>query len=66
MKLVAVAFLGLAIFEQALGEPPIPKLNYEVVPDFFQLPAGENFVEVAGVAVNSKGTSTYFIVVSTR
>jgi len=38
-----------------LGEPPIPKLNYEVVPDFFQLPAVENFVEVAGVAVNSKG-----------
>jgi len=55
MKLVAVAFLGVAMFEQALGEQPIPKLNYEVVPDFFQLPAGENFVEVAGVAVNSKG-----------
>jgi hypothetical protein len=50
MKLVAVAFLGVAMFDQALGEPPIPKLNYEVVPDFFQLPAGENFVEVAGVA----------------
>jgi len=33
----------------------IPRLNYEAVPDFFQLPAGENFVEVAGVAVNSKG-----------
>jgi DNA-binding beta-propeller fold protein YncE len=37
------------------GEEPIPKLNYEPVPDFFQLPAGEHFVEVAGVAVNSKG-----------
>jgi len=32
-----------------------PKLNYEAVPNFFQLPAGENFVEPAGVAVNSKG-----------
>src|SRR5438552_15445728 len=32
----------------------IPRLNYEAVPDFFQLPAGENFVEVAGVTVNSK------------
>src|SRR5205823_111056 len=42
-------------FEQAHGEPPVPKLNYEAVPDFFQLPAGENFVEAAGVAVNSKG-----------
>src|SRR6266478_7537819 len=55
MKLVAVVLLALAMLEKALGEPPIPKLNYEVVPDFFQLPAGENFVEVAGVAVNSKG-----------
>ena len=42
-------------FEQAHGESPVPKLNYETVPDFFQLPPGENFVEVAGVAVNSKG-----------
>jgi DNA-binding beta-propeller fold protein YncE len=37
------------------GEEAIPKLNYEAVADFFQLPAGEHFVEVAGVAVNSKG-----------
>jgi hypothetical protein len=36
------------------AEEPIPKLNYEAVPGFFQLPAGEHFVEVAGVAVNSK------------
>src|SRR5204862_5127244 len=36
------------------GDEQIPKLNYEAVPDFFQLPAGEHFVEVAGVAVNSK------------
>ncbi len=43
------------MFDQAFGKPAIPKLNYEAVPDFFQLPAGENFVEVAGVAVNSKG-----------
>jgi DNA-binding beta-propeller fold protein YncE len=37
------------------SEEPIPKLHYEAVPDFFQLPAGEHFVEVAGVATNSKG-----------
>src|SRR5262249_32539109 len=37
------------------GEEALPKLNYEVVADFFQLPADEHFVEVAGVAVNSKG-----------
>lgn len=40
---------------QGTGEPAVPKLDYEVVPDFFQLPAGENFVEPAGVAINSKG-----------
>src|SRR5438552_13435722 len=33
----------------------LPKLNYEVIADFFQLPAGEHLVEPAGVAVNSKG-----------
>jgi DNA-binding beta-propeller fold protein YncE len=37
------------------AEEPISKLNYEVVPGFFQLPASEHFVEVAGVAINSKG-----------
>src|SRR5438552_1543863 len=30
-------------------------LPYTVVPNFFQLPHGENFVEVAGIAVNSQG-----------
>jgi DNA-binding beta-propeller fold protein YncE len=49
-----------ALFSAALAFPcraeeQIPKLNYESVPDFFQLPSGEHFVEVAGVAVNSKG-----------
>src|SRR5437879_12893793 len=38
-----------------LSEEQIPKLNYQAVPDFFQLPADQHFVEVAGVAVNSKG-----------
>src|SRR5262249_5859963 len=37
------------------AEEQIPRLNYEAVPNFFQLPAGEHFVEVAGIAVNSKG-----------
>jgi len=37
------------------AEEPISKLNYEAVPGFFQLPVSEHFVEVAGVAVNSKG-----------
>ena len=35
--------------------PEPPKLNYDMIPDFFQLPPGEHLVEPAGVAVNSKG-----------
>ena len=34
---------------------PVPALPYRVVPDFFQLPPGENFGEVAGIACNSEG-----------
>ena len=33
----------------------VPALPYRVVPGFFQLPPGENFGEVAGVACNSEG-----------
>jgi DNA-binding beta-propeller fold protein YncE len=36
-------------------KPPVAKLDYELVPEFFQLPPGENFVESAGIAVNSRG-----------
>src|SRR5437773_5172120 len=49
------ALFAIASIFPCLGEEPIPKLNYEAVPDFFQLPTGKHFVEVAGVAVNSKG-----------
>src|SRR5215471_6271008 len=45
--------LPVSIFAQ-LPEP-LPKLKYEAVANFFQLPSGEHFVEPAGVAVNSKG-----------
>jgi DNA-binding beta-propeller fold protein YncE len=54
LSILAALFSAASVFSSR-GEEPIPKLNYEVVPDFFQLPAGEHFVEVAGVAVNSKG-----------
>ncbi|HYL16314.1 MAG TPA: peptidyl-alpha-hydroxyglycine alpha-amidating lyase family protein [Terriglobales bacterium] len=40
---------------QAPTELAAPKLDYEPVPNFFQLPPDEHFVEPAGVAVNSKG-----------
>jgi DNA-binding beta-propeller fold protein YncE len=53
--LIATAILAAVSAFTCRGQDQIPKLNYEAVPDFFQLPAGEHFVEVAGVAVNSKG-----------
>jgi DNA-binding beta-propeller fold protein YncE len=52
---LSLASVAQSVSERAVGEPAAPKLKYEAVPDFFQLPPGENFVEVAGVAVNSKG-----------
>jgi DNA-binding beta-propeller fold protein YncE len=54
LSMLAALFTTALVFS-CRGEQSIPKLNYEAVPDFFQLPAGEHFVEVAGVAVNSKG-----------
>jgi DNA-binding beta-propeller fold protein YncE len=53
--LIVAGLLSAAVVFPCRAEEPIPKLNYEAVPDFFQLPQGEHFVEVAGVAVNSKG-----------
>src|SRR5438876_12345537 len=53
--LIFAAILAAVPTFTCRGDEQIPKLNYEAVPDFFQLPAGEHFVEVAGVAVNSKG-----------
>ena len=52
---ILTALLTAAPVSSSHSEETIPRLNYEAVPDFFQLPAGENFVEVAGVTVNSKG-----------
>ncbi len=55
-----VGVLGLLLCRntataQGALEPSVPRLGYELVADFFQLPPGANFIEVAGVAVNSKG-----------
>jgi len=55
-RLLILAAFCLAIsILPGRAEESIPKLDYEAVPDFFRLPANEHFVEVAGVAVNSKG-----------
>jgi DNA-binding beta-propeller fold protein YncE len=48
-------FSVLAIPAVAQLQQPSPKLNYVIIPDFFQLPPGEHLVEPAGVAVSSKG-----------
>src|SRR5437899_7235618 len=53
--LIVAALCSAAVIFPCRAEEPVPKLNYEAVPDFFQLPAGEHLSEPAGVAVNSKG-----------
>jgi len=52
---VAVRFGMWPAMVSAQLPEPLPKLNYEPIADFFQLPAVEHLVEPAGVAVNSKG-----------
>ncbi|HEV3216317.1 MAG TPA: peptidyl-alpha-hydroxyglycine alpha-amidating lyase family protein [Vicinamibacterales bacterium] len=39
----------------ASGQQRVPEIPFESVPDFLTLPAGMNFGEVPGVAVNSRG-----------
>jgi sugar lactone lactonase YvrE len=39
----------------ASGQQRVPEISFESVPDFLTLPAGMNFGEIPGVAVNSKG-----------
>ena len=55
LSLTVIALLVSAPAFSSRCQETGPRLNYESVPDFFQLPPGENFVEPAGVAVNSKG-----------
>src|SRR5213596_5452 len=39
----------------SVAQQGVPDLPFDSVADFFKLPAGMNFGEVSGVAVNSKG-----------
>jgi sugar lactone lactonase YvrE len=49
-------FVCLALLAApSAAQDNIPDLSFESVPDFLKLPAGMNFGEVSGVAVNSKG-----------
>ena len=53
MKRYCFAFLALA--GSALAQQSVPEIPFTSVPNYPNLPAGMNFGEVPGVAVNSKG-----------
>jgi hypothetical protein len=53
MKTCLLALLVLAT--PSFAQQSAPEIRFTSVPDFFKLPPGQNFGEVAGVAVNSKG-----------
>jgi len=57
---ISTELLTAAPVSSNRSDETIPRLKYEAVPDFFQLPAGENFVEVAARASNSKGNVYVF------
>src|SRR5688572_22702377 len=50
-----VLVLCVLMAGRAFGQQTVPNLPFESVPDFPKLPAGVNFGEVPGVAVNSRG-----------
>ena len=47
--------VGALLAAQAFAQQNVPEIAFDSVPDFLKLPAGMNFGEVPGVAVNSKG-----------
>src|SRR5579864_5725768 len=55
MTRTAVLALSLALAGLAFGQDAVQQIPFEFLPDFLKLPAGMNFGEVPGVAVNSKG-----------
>jgi streptogramin lyase len=54
MKLYRFAVLVLAV-PLSFAQQSVPEIPFDSVPDFIKLPAGMNFGEVPGVAVNSAG-----------
>src|SRR5688500_18495673 len=56
MKNFVLAVIVLLAAPLSVGaQSAAPELPFESVPDFLKLPAGMNFGEVSGVAVNSRG-----------
>jgi len=47
--------LSLLMAAPLLAQPAAPEIPFDSVPNFLKLPAGMNFGEVPGVAVNSRG-----------
>src|SRR5262245_21655544 len=60
MKNVWLAFSLLLLATPASAQQTAPELQFDSVPDFLKLPAGMNFGEVPGVAVNSRGNVFVF------
>ena len=54
MKMLCIALLVVVSAPSLLAQNP-PDLVFDATTDFLKLPAGMNFGEVPGVAVNSKG-----------
>src|SRR5258706_13872723 len=59
MKACLFAFFAL-LAAPSFAQQSVPDIPFESVPDFFKLPAGMNFGEVPGVAVDSKGNIFVF------
>ena len=55
MRFCLILIAILLTMSPAHAQQSVPELAFDSVPDFFKLPAGTNFGEVSGVAVNSKG-----------
>jgi DNA-binding beta-propeller fold protein YncE len=55
MKTIVTAILALVVASGSASAQNAPRIPAESVPDFFRLPAGMNFGEVPGIAVNSRG-----------
>jgi hypothetical protein len=55
MKTCVFIMCALMAAAPSLAQDTVPEIAFDSIPDFFQLPAGMNFGEVPGVAVNSRG-----------
>src|SRR5438876_9195339 len=55
LKVMRLIGLFLLLAAPSFAQQSAPEIAFDSVPDFFKLPAGTNFGEVSGVAVNSKG-----------